>query len=176
MKHTDIMPECFIDTNFIETILGDEVNHQRSCGAVINNMKSRFDDRFAIGIIDNDKRRVPYLDECHEVLKSQNFSLVKHNKKHHYIFLITPAIEKFILSNAKSENIIMEDFNLPSDFEALKVRTKKVGANKDETFKRLFKVLKNTPEIRLLKECLRYLLSNSYNADEEGLKQLSIEQ
>lgn len=174
MKHTHIMPECFIDTNFIETILGSEVNHQRSCGAVINKLKTNFSDRFAIGIIDNDKRRMPYLEECHEIIKSRNFILVKHNQKPHYIFVINPAIEKFILSNAKTLNLNLKDFDLPSDFKDLKEQTKKIGANKDATFKRLFKAMINTPEITLLKECLCYLLKQTYKANEADLQQLSL--
>lgn len=176
MKHTNIMPECFIDTNFIETLLGSEVNHQRSCGAVINKMKNNFSDRFAIGIIDNDKRKMPYLEECHSVLKSKNFFLVKHNQKHHYIFVINPAIEKFILSNAKTLNLNLNDFDLPSDFSDLKERTKKVGANKDATFKLLFKALMSTPEITLLKKCLCYLLNKAYEADEADLYRFSLVQ
>ena len=52
---TNIMPECYVDTNLIEYLIGDTVSHQHCCSKVVGTMKGRFADRFAVGIIDEDK-------------------------------------------------------------------------------------------------------------------------
>lgn len=53
-----IIPECYADTNLIQTLLQIKgANHQKSCGQVTNEMKQRFHDDFAVGIIDLDKKQ-----------------------------------------------------------------------------------------------------------------------
>lgn len=58
-----IMPECYVDTNLIETIVPPErigstcgYNHKRSCNKVIDEMLGKLKDDFAVGIVDIDKR------------------------------------------------------------------------------------------------------------------------
>ncbi len=53
-----IFPECYLDTNLIETIVPpvkrnnqQGYNHQKGCGTVSSRMKKQFADRFALGII-----------------------------------------------------------------------------------------------------------------------------
>lgn len=46
MKDLDIIPECYIDTNLIETILNTKgcytegVNHQKGCNTVVKTMNA----------------------------------------------------------------------------------------------------------------------------------------
>ena len=57
-----IIPECYVDTNLVSALLGGiGVNHQKSCNKVVGRMKDKYGDDFAVGIIDNDKRRPGYL-------------------------------------------------------------------------------------------------------------------
>ena len=58
-KDWHIVPECYIDTNLAEYLLGSHgVNHQKGCNAVAKKMmESNLKDQFSIGIIDNDKRQ-----------------------------------------------------------------------------------------------------------------------
>ena len=55
-KLLDVMPECYVDTGLIEYLLSAGVNHQHCCAKVVGQLKTTFADRFAIGIIDKDKR------------------------------------------------------------------------------------------------------------------------
>ena len=66
------MPECYADTLMVRTFVPPKIryNHQRSCTKVqgqmiINNngIKGDLYDKFAVGIIDNDKREIAYLKE-----------------------------------------------------------------------------------------------------------------
>ena len=51
MKHNDIMPECYIDTTLVESLLYAKVNHKHSCNEVAKEMqKGKFKDAFAVGI------------------------------------------------------------------------------------------------------------------------------
>ena len=53
---SSLIPECYIDTNLIETISFKGCNHQKSCSMVANTMKKKYAERFAVGIIDKDKK------------------------------------------------------------------------------------------------------------------------
>ncbi len=64
MRSDFIIPECYIDTNLVETLsCRDGCNHQKGCNQVAKIMKEKFADRFAVGIIDADKRTPGYLRE-----------------------------------------------------------------------------------------------------------------
>lgn len=115
------LPECYVDTNLIETICPPKsrYNHQKGCGTVAAKMKKHFTNSFAVGIIDKDKDSIDYLNEfdCRENVGG--LILYKHKSKHHYIIQIAPAIEQFILNDAKNTGIDISDFNLPSDLKEL---------------------------------------------------------
>ena len=70
MKDLDIIPECYIDTNLIETILNTKgcytegVNHQKGCNTVVKTMNDpkKLKNEFALGIVDADKRQPSYVE------------------------------------------------------------------------------------------------------------------
>src|SRR5690606_35562725 len=135
-----IIPECYVDTNLIETIVPPQKhnNHQKGCGTVAKVMKEKFADRFALGIIDKDKYKLDYLIEFSEIINLNSLVLHKHPSRHHYIIQINPAIERFILNSAGEGGVSLEDFGLPSDFDRLKKASKTVNSSKnDPRFKRL---------------------------------------
>ena len=87
MKDLDIVPECFIDTNLVETLLHlkqvdtDGVNHQKGCNTVVRVMTTSkaLKDSFALGIVDADKRPLSYVkNECNEIARSRHIVLLKH--------------------------------------------------------------------------------------------------
>ena len=60
-----IIPECYIDTKLTQFLLQNRVNHQHSCNNVVRVMRTKYNDDFAVGIIDNDKHGVSYLQQFH---------------------------------------------------------------------------------------------------------------
>jgi hypothetical protein len=164
-----IIPECYIDTNLIETLVPDKgYNHQKGCGTVTRVMKERFSDSFALAIIDKDKKEVDYLNEFSEICNSNGLLyLHQHKSRPHYIIQICPAIERFILTSSDSAGISLGDFNLPNDLDSLKKLSKTITSKNDNRFKGLFKALlkSDVEEIRLLKAWVVYLKSNKYNID-----------
>ena len=171
-----VLPECYVDTCLIETLVPpiDHYNHQKGSGTVARKMKNFFGDRFALGIIDKDKKELYYLREFTLVTSKYSLELYRHNLKYHYLILINPAIETFILSNAKSAGISVTSFDLPETMDEFRRVTKLVNSKRDPRFKRLFKELfkSETKEIMLLIAWISYLKKENYNADMEALKNM----
>lgn len=159
-----------MDTNLVSTLLGGVgVNHQKSCNNVVALMKGRFGDDFAVGIIDNDKRRPNYLDACIKLAKSDHLQLYKHPQKHHYIITVSPAAEVFILDAAESAGVSLGDYDLPSDLKGLLKITKHVVTNKNPKLICLFRDLSLTGEFRLLGKVLNYLFEHEYKSNQDEL-------
>lgn len=96
-----IIPECYVDTNLVETLVcPNGCNHQKGCNQVAKIMREKFVNRFAVGIIDADKRRPGYLNEFREIAASEHLKLFRHSIRPHFIILVHPAVEGFILSNS----------------------------------------------------------------------------
>lgn len=176
MKQKDlhIIPECYIDTNITEYLLDFHgVNHQKGCNAVAKNMmKTSLKDQFAIGIIDNDKRQHSYVNEFEELAHSEYITLLKHKSKSHYLVLISPAMDQFIMDCAREQEINLQDYGLPTTLAEFTRITKDVKAKNDYRFKRLFEAIKNSHEILLLYSVLQYLNESKYHCEIEFLKKL----
>jgi len=168
-----IIPECYVDTNLIETLVPDKgYNHQKGCGTVTRVMKEKFSDSFALAIIDKDKKEVDYLNEFNEIYNCNGLLyLHQHNIRPHFIIQICPAIEQFILTTSISASISLSDFGLPNNLETLKKLSKSTTSKNDYRFKGLFKALSqsNVEEIMLLKHWITYLKANKYNVNIQEL-------
>jgi len=171
MKDLNFVPECFVDTNLVEFLLEtDGVNHQKGCNNVINTMKGKvLNDSFAVGVIDADKRQPSYVKEFTEIAHTEHLSLMKHKEKPHYLIIICPAMDSFILDCAEAQAIDVSKFNLSSDLNAFKKQTKTVVSKSDLRFKRLFKQIKNNPEFSVLFNVLNYLKSHQYKSSQDDL-------
>lgn len=173
-KDWHIVPECYIDTNLAEYLLGSRgVNHQKGCNAVAKKMmESNLKDQFSIGIIDNDKRQHSYVSEFAEIAHTHHVTLLKHKNRPHYFIRISPAMDQFILDCATKQGINLQDYGLPSELEAFTKITKDVKAKNDYRFKSLFMALKNCKEISKLRSVLNYLNDAQYKCDTTELQRL----
>ena len=138
-------------------------------------MKSgRYRDAFAVGIIDNDKRKLSYIEEFEEIGRTDNLTFLKHQEKHQYMIKVGKkhkAMETFIIENVSALGMKMEDFGLPSDLDTLIETTKdSTTTQKDPRISKLCKALQQSPEVGKLKKVLDYLVKNRYNANEETVK------
>ena len=152
MKEPDIITECNVDTNLVSTLLSlqgvnvDVVNHQHCCNQVAGKMQDKFWDRFALGVIDDDKRKPSYFEEFKPIASSSHISLLQHPERRHLFIIISKAVEYFILAGAQELGVRLEDCGLPSELNELKKRTKSVKSADDPVFKKLFKRLKSATE------------------------------
>jgi hypothetical protein len=166
-----IIPECYIDTNLIETLVPPlkGYNHQKGCNNVAKTMKEKLNKEFALGIVDNDKKQVTYAEEFEEVCKTNSLALYKHPDKPHYLIMISPAVDAFILKSSLKAGVRMEDLNLPPDIDGFKRQTKQVASKEDIHFKQLFKQIKDAPEMKVLKEWVNYLKIKQYYSNPNEL-------
>lgn len=175
MKYNEIMPECFIDTTLVASLLDARVSHKHSCNEVIKEMeKGTYKDGFAVGIIDNDKRPLSYTKEFVEIGQTDNLTFLKHKQKHQYIIKVGKehqAMETFLIANVEAMGMKMEDFNLPSNLDDLIKTTKnRVTTQNDPRILKLSKAIRQSPEVAKLQEILAYLAANKYNVDIDELK------
>lgn len=168
-----IIPECYVDTNLIESLVKAQgCNHQKGCNQVCKVMQEKFADRFAIGIIDADKRRPSYLAEFNKIGERGHLQVLKHPARPHFIILISPAIDRFILDTAVSMKVNLTDFNLPADLQSFTRQTKNILSNKDKRFRSLFAVLESAAEISILKNLLLYLNTKQYSSISDEILQI----
>jgi hypothetical protein len=174
-----ILPECYVDTNLIESLVPPVkgYNHQKGCGTVTKRMQEKLHDRFAVGILDKDKKELKYVQEFDLKIDIGDLQLLRHKNpdKQHYLIFIYPAIEKWIMKNIELAGISLEYYGLPNDLFELTKITKRVTSKKDKTFKLLFEELKKhkVPNVEILSLWIKYLREKNYNADLEELVQLT---
>lgn len=104
---------------------------------------------------------------CNNVVKTMQAKLTK---KAHYLIMISPAVDSFILKCAEEKAIEIEQYGFSSDLKSFTEQTKKVSSKEDATFKKLFQELKKADEAVVLRRVLEYLKVNKYQSDVEKLK------
>ncbi len=157
MTELNIVPECYVDTKVAE-IAGQtgKYNHQHGSGDVANQLKNKLKNNIALGIIDEDKNKGPaakYFSKFNTVKTENNLILKKHKERQHYLVLICPEIEEWLLSDAKAVGIAPIDFGLPENMKGFKELTKIQSIDRNIGFHRFIKKLlrENAPAITTLK-------------------------
>ncbi len=171
-KIFNLLPECFVDTNLIEYLLDAAVNHQHCCSKVVGALNSTFAEGFAVGIIDKDKVELGYIRECDEIAKTAHLTLMKHKTRPQYLITIQPAVDRFVLDCAITQDVDTNAFGIPSDLKGFTKLSKSVTSNTDSRFKHLFAAIKDHAEIVALKQTLTYLNTTQYEADVKELRLL----
>lgn len=145
MAELYIIPECYVDTNLIETLVptAKGYNHQKGCNNVVKVMKEKLSDKFAVGIVDKDKRQVSYVNEFEEIGHTDSLYFYKHPDKAHFLIMIDPAVDRFILKCAKEEKVEMKQFDLSDELRSFTAQTKQVSSKEDTNFKKLFHEIKS---------------------------------
>jgi hypothetical protein len=172
----DVIPECYVDTNMIETLVSPDqrYNHQKGCGTVAKVMKENFKDDFALGIIDKDKKQLDYLNEFDEISQKGSLILHKHKTRNHFFIQICPAMEKFMINSAKEVGLNLNDFGLSSELNELKKQAKSTTSKEDIRFKKLVKELvrNSATDIKRLQSWVSYLKTNRHKVVIDDLKKI----
>ena len=167
---SNILAECFVDTLIVKTILypKKDYNHKKGCTQVIKQMKDKFENQAALGIIDDDKSE-PKDFESFALLKRHNeqLSIYKYTDKPHYIVKIGKAAEDFILKNAEKCNVSLSEYDLPSDLNGLRKITKHIKSMKeaDAKLKKVFSTLNQNKisDFFKLAQWIEVFKTNPYN-------------
>lgn len=171
-KLLNVMPECYVDTNLIEYLLDAGVNHQHCCSKVVSQLKTTFNDSFAIGIIDKDKVELGYISECDEIATTEHLMLLKHREKCQYLITVKPAVDRFVMDCAREQRVDTTSFGLPSSLKEFTKISKSITSNTDPRFKKLFGAIRQNQEILNLKNTLKYLCEETYNSNIEIAKSI----
>ena len=164
-----VVPECYVDTNLINVLVGKACNHKKGCANVCKVLDEKLQDQFAIAVIDKDKKEPVSVRDYELIAQNQFLMVSKHSERPHYLIHICPAIEEFILVAASELKVNLADYGLPTERDLLKQKTKTITAKEDEKFARLFKNLRPASYIHCLDELLQYLLSNKYCAANDAI-------
>lgn len=175
-----IIPECYLDTNLVETIVPPQkfkssqgYNHQHTCNDVVKLIRTQLNDNFAVGIVDRDKRKLEHTDDFELWVSKQHLELHVRNNKNHYLIFHKP-IEQWLLDEAALYGISLVNHDLPATLKELTKISKREAIKTDQRFKNLFRDLKaqNTSGINLLAKWIEHLKANPYNADKTTLQNL----
>jgi hypothetical protein len=164
-----VVPECYVDTNLMNVLLGKACNHQKGCATVCKQLDEKLADQFAIAVIDQDKRQPKATEQYDEIGRNSHLIVCKHKDRPHYLILINPAIERFILFAANELGVCLSDYQLPDDLDELKKLTKSVDAKDDTAFEHLFKHLRDASNIKCLYNLLHYLLDKRFDASDKEI-------
>ncbi len=141
-----LIPECYVDTKVAE-IAGREAgkyHHQHSCGNVANKM-IKSPNATLLGIIDQDLHKGPqanYFNGFTEKKTQNNLILKQHISNSHYLILVCPEIEVWLLRYEEAIGIDpTNDFGLPMNLSGLKSITKVQDIDKNIDFHRFIKAL-----------------------------------
>lgn len=170
--HSSFIPECYLDTNLVETLLkvSDSVNHRKGNSNVVKQMEEvRFENSFLVALIDDDKIKVKAIEGYKKIerLSTKGLKLFKHPDKKHYLIQLSPAIEKWLISECLKGEINPVEHGLPENLAGWRSLKGRAQRN-DEKFKELFrKMLKNEKcdEIIELKRWLEFFRDNNYNSN-----------
>jgi hypothetical protein len=173
------MPECFADTLLIQTLVPTErgYNHKHNCFKVEAEMKSgALKDKFAVGIIDKDKKQIGYLNDFLVIDELKGTLILwRHNdkQKHHYFIQICPALERWIMNVCESENIDLTIFGLKNELDVIRKETKPASSINNYKLKSLFAEINkkiNNSSVSKLKAWIRLLKEKNYQIDINELK------
>src|SRR5437879_943073 len=105
IDYPNLIPECNVDTLFVEMYGYKRPNHAPGITEVSLILEKRLHNQRATGFIDNDKKKPQYFKEFTEIDSTANTKLLKHSKKHHYLVVINPDMDTFIYKLCGQLNI-----------------------------------------------------------------------
>jgi hypothetical protein len=153
IQYPNLIPECNVDTVFVETMGYPNPNHAPSISAVCAILEKKPVTVKAIGFIDNDKRKPAYLKHFSLSESQGNIQLLKHKSKDQWLIVVSPAMDRFIFDLCGELGIDLSKYGLPTRFSEFLSRTKREAIRSDPRFKNLVNTLrqKNPPQIAKIK-------------------------
>lgn len=177
MSESSIISECYTDTILLTVVCPPQVRYNHKFGSpnVVRVMQYKLANLFAVGLVDEDKKKLDYLKEFELLADKNNLRLYRHPSRHHYMIQFSPPLEKWLMAAAQSVNREMSGFGLPNDLKDLRQITKtNVKQNDNQLVQSAIWKLNssNPPSFVQLRNWVEYLKKETYHADTEVLKNL----
>ncbi|HWK07614.1 MAG TPA: hypothetical protein VNS58_28480 [Puia sp.] len=141
IDYPNLIPECNVDTVFVEMLGYKNPNHAPSISQVSAILEKKKANQKAIGFVDGDKKMPKYFDQFEVLDKINNVRLLKHPNKDQYLVVVQPAMDKFIFSLCNSLGINLADYHFPRELKAFIGFTKKQSIKNDSNFKNLLNTI-----------------------------------
>lgn len=141
MPEFHLIPECFADTEMVRIIFKDlescNLNHASGISEVSKALQKKdLPNYLNIGFVDKDRKNVPfYLDEFEIVEQVANVAFKKHPTSNDYLFIVDPAIERFLLNELSEIGKMPAEYHLPDDFKGFKKMLKKTSIQYHDGYK-----------------------------------------
>lgn len=149
IRYPNLIPECNVDTVFVEAMGFRDPNHAPSINKVCEILESRHANVKAIGFIDNDKKKPTYLKQFTLTDSHDKVQLLQHSTKSQYLIVVAPAMDRFIFDLCTELEIDLAQYGLPTEFAAFKSKTKQEAITRNPNFKNLLNTIRqrNPPKI-----------------------------
>lgn len=153
MRHPNLIPECNVDTVFVEALGYRDPNHAPSVTQVCVILEKKSAKERAIGFIDSDKKMPAYLDQFKPIASSADVKLLQHSNKLQYLVIVMPAMDKFLFNLCQELGIDLTKYRLPTQYKAFQELTKKESIRRNNDFRNLLNAIcqKNPPAIEKIK-------------------------
>ncbi len=132
-QHWEIIPEDGAMRALVLILGFSKPDTGQGIGDTLNKIERLFTNRFAIGIVDNDKREPKLFDLYGEILKEQDsLQLLRKPKSSHFLIVVDPAIELWLLDNAEKA-AVHSPFPTMKDLQ--RITKNELSVVKDQGFK-----------------------------------------
>lgn len=157
IDHPYLIPECNVDTAFVEMYGYKRPNHAPGISQVSSILEKNMTKKRAMGFIDNDKRKPEYFKYFEVMEKTSNAQLFKHPNTHHYLVVVNPDMDTFIFNLCRKLEINLSKYNFPTQYDAFVSFTKKPTIRNNSDFKNLLNTIhqKNSEEISTIRNWIR---------------------
>ena len=136
----DIIPEDGAIRALVQILGIPKPNQSEGISVVLNKIEKQFSNRFAVGLIDDDKRK-PALFDNYALLKEQySLQLRQKPESKHFLIVLSPAIEDWLLENARLTGIDPRNFRTRQDL--VEVTKNRIKVVKDQRFRQFLNDLK----------------------------------
>lgn len=118
-----LIPECYVDTELIRIIRSKLPRHEQGISKVIGILEEKRNvNKKLIGVVDKDKQKHSHFSDFKVVKETTHLILKKHKERKHYLIVICPAIEVWLLDCAKMVEA-RHDFDSLESLKRLAKRT-----------------------------------------------------
>lgn len=139
--HRDIIPEDGAIRVLVEILGFSNPNHANGISTALSKVNTYFDKRFAVVIIDDDKRKPKLFDQYRLTLR-QEYGLQLRQKPEslHFLILISPAIEDWLLENARAIDVVFAGLETRKDL--MRITKDELEVEKNPLFRKYLNDLK----------------------------------
>jgi len=142
IRYPNLIPECNVDTVFVEALGYPGPNHAPSISQVCAMLEKIGPHRKAIGFIDDDKKKPAYLADFDVFESLGNVKLLKHKTKSQFVTAVAPAMDRFIFDLCSELEINLAQYGLPTGFRDFMSKMKREAIIRDPKFRNLLNTIR----------------------------------